>query len=136
MATINYLEYSQRDLKYAEGMFSLGYFDPCGRFCQQSIEKRLKHYIELYGTTDDFKFFHTHNLGRLYVKVCEISKSAANPIFRGWLAQLTDYYFDTNYPCAIHVELTEDMAWEALDITRQVNEWVDNVLENAKSSTS
>ncbi|MCL1786965.1 MAG: HEPN domain-containing protein [Defluviitaleaceae bacterium] len=134
MAQVDYLEYSNRDMKYAEGMFGLGYYDPCGRFCQQSIEKRLKHYIELYGATDDFKFLHTHNLGRLYVKVCEIAAVAPNPLYRGYLAQLTDYYFDTNYPTAINIELTEEMAREAIDIAKEVNAWVDSALEAAKNN--
>jgi len=110
-------------------MFSLGYYDPCGRFCQQSVEKRLKHFIELHGTSDELNFLHTHNLGRLYVKVCEIARTDVNPIFRGWLAQLTDYYFDTNYPKEINIELTEGMAKEAIDIARQVNNWVDEMLK-------
>ena len=128
MATISYLEYSNRDYKYALGMFGLDYYDPCGRFCQQSVEKRLKHYIELKGSVEDINFFHTHNLGRIYAKVCELAGVKQDPVYRGWLSQLTDYYFDTNYPAELNIELTKDMAREALDIARQVNDWVDSIL--------
>jgi len=129
VAGISYLEYSNRDYKYAKGMFDMGYYDPCGRFCQQSVEKRLKSYIETHGTTDDMNFFHTHNLGRIYTKVCEIADVTPDPVFRGWLAQLTDYYFDTNYPKDINIELTESMAEEALYTARLVNEWLDGLCE-------
>ena len=127
MATISYLEYSNRDLEYAKGNFSLGFYDPCGRFCQQSVEKRFKYYIELNGTSEDLKFLNTHNLGRLYTKICEMSNTTPTAPFRGWLSQLTDYYFDANYPKDLNIELTEDMAKEALHIAEKVNEWLDSV---------
>ena len=127
MATISYLEYSDRDHKYAKGVLTLGFYDPCGRFCQQSVEKRFKHFIELNGSPGDLKFLHTHNLGRLYDKVCELSGSVPNQEYRGWLSRLTDYYFDANYPKEINIELTEEMAIEALDITGKINIWVDSL---------
>lgn len=128
MAKVSYLEYSNRDFEYAKGVFPLGFYDPCGRFCQQSVEKRFKHFIELNGEAEDLKFLHTHNLGRLYVKICEMSGIAPAADFRGWLAQLTDYYFDTNYPKDINIELTEDMAQEALQITEKINNWLDSFI--------
>jgi len=128
MAMISYLEYSNRDMKYARDMFSCGNYDPCGRFCQQSVEKRLKYYIERHGSTDDIPMLHTHSLSRLYYRVCEIAGCAVDRILRGDLLQLTTYYFDTNYPCEMNIELTEEMAKEALDIAEKVNAWVDSLL--------
>ena len=128
MASISYLEYSNRDMKYARDMFSLENYDPCGRFCQQSIEKRLKYYIEQKGTTDDLRLLHTHTLAKLYYRVCQLAGLEIDKIIRGDLHQLTTYYFDTNYPCEDNVELTKDMAEEALDVAEKVNSWVDSLL--------
>ena len=128
MASISYLEYSNRDMKYAKDMFSLENYDPCGRFCQQSIEKRLKYYIEQNGTTDDLRLLHTHTLAKLYYRVCQLAGFEVDKIIRGDLHQLTTYYFDTNYPCEDNIELTKDMAEEALDVAVKVNNWVDSLL--------
>ena len=128
MASISYLEYSNRDMKYARDMFSLENYDPCGRFCQQSVEKRLKHYIQQHGTIDDLPILHIHSLSKLYYRVCEIVGCNVDKATRGDLHQLTTYYFDTNYPCEMNVELTEDMAREALDIAVKVNDWVDSLI--------
>ena len=128
MASIGYLEYSNRDMKYANDMYSLKNYDPCGRFCQQSIEKRLKHYIELHGTTEDLRLLHTHALTKLYFRVCELAGIEVDKVIRGELYQLTTYYFDTNYPCEENIELTKDMAEEALDVATKINDWVDSIL--------
>jgi len=128
MASISYLEYSNRDMKYARDMFSLENYDPCGRFCQQSIEKRLKYYIEQHGTTDDLRLLHTHTLAKLYFRVCQLAGLEIDKLIRGDLHQLTTYYFDTNYPCEDNVELTKEMAEEALDVAVKVNGWVDSLL--------
>jgi len=126
MATISYLEYSDRDMKYARDMFSLANYDPCGRFCQQAVEKRMKHYIEHNGTVDDLSLLHTHALVKLYSRICEIKKIPVNKKTRGDLYQLTSYYFDTNYPAEDgNVELTEAMATEAITIMLDVCNWVD-----------
>ena len=130
MAVISYLEYSDRDLKYARDMLTLENFDPCGRFCQQSVEKRLKHFIEKNGTTNDLTILHIHNLAKLYVRVCELSDKKPDRAVRGDLYQLTTYYFETNYPSEDNIELTKDMAEEAVKIAEYVNEWVDSLGNN------
>jgi HEPN domain-containing protein len=128
MAVISYLEYSDRDMKYARDMYTFQNYDPCGRFCQQSVEKRLKYFIERYGTTNDLRILHIHSLPKLYYRVCELIKSEIDKVLRGDLYQLTTYYFDTNYPSEENIELTEEMAREALDIAANVNKWVDTLL--------
>jgi HEPN domain-containing protein len=130
VAVISYLEYSKRDLKYAHDMFSLGNYDPCGRFCQQSIEKKLKHYIEKNGTAENMLMLHTHNLVKLYNAVCELSKTKPDRATRGDLYQLTVYYFDTNYPSEENIELTREMAKEAVEIAERINDWVDLLKDN------
>jgi len=127
VATISYLEYSNRDIKYAKDMFSLENYDPCGRFCQQSAEKRLKYYIETHGTTDDIMILQTHSLAKLYTRVCEIAGVPFNKTVRGDMYQLTTYYFDTNYPAEDNIELTKEMAEEALEVAAKINAWVDNL---------
>ena len=136
MASISYLEYSNRDMKYAHDMFSCKNYDPCGRFCQQSVEKRLKHFIEQHGTVDDVRLLQLHSLVKLYYKVCEISGCGIDRIIRGELHQLTTYYFDTNYPAEENIELTEEMAIEAIEIAVKVNSWVDSLLARHKTEES
>jgi HEPN domain-containing protein len=129
MAKISYLEYSNRYCKYAHGNFELEFYDPCGRFCQQSVEKRFKHYIEHNGENGDQAILLTHNLGKLYDRVCELSGNTSDDAARGKLSRLTDYYFDTNYPKNENIELTKEMAQQALKITKTVNDWVDSLTE-------
>jgi len=128
MASISYLEYSNRDKKYAIDMYKCENYDPCGRFCQQSVEKRLKYFIEQHGNTDDIPILHIHSLSKLYYRVCEIVGCEVDKVMRGDLHQLTTYYFDTNYPSEMNIELTKEMAQEALDIMESVNTWVDDLL--------
>ena len=133
MGRISYLEFSNRDRKYAHDMFKLENYDPCARFCQQSVEKRFRHYVELAGSPEDIMFLSTHNLRRLYEKVCQIAGAAVTRERQGEMAILTDYYFDTNYPQDINVELTKEMAEEAIDIMENVNAWVDALLEERQT---
>jgi HEPN domain-containing protein len=127
VAVISYLEYSNRDMKYAADMLKLENYDPCGRFCQQSVEKRLKHFIEKNGNTNDLTILHSHNLAKLYTRVCEISGVKTDRAVRGDLYQLTTYYYDTNYPSEDNIELTNEMAEEAVKIAGYVNDWVDSL---------
>jgi len=127
MAIISYLEYSNRDKKYALDMFDCENYDPCGRFCQQSVEKRLKYFIEQHGSADDIPLLHIHSLSKLYYRVCEVAGCQIDRATRGDLHQLTTYYFDTNYPSEMNIELTMEMAKEALEIMENVNAWVDGL---------
>jgi len=127
VAVISYLEYSNRDMSYARDMLTLGHYDPCGRFCQQSVEKRFKHYISKNGTADNIKLMQTHNLSRLYKTVCELSKHGIIRSVLGDLYKLTTYYFETNYPSEDNIELTKEMAQEAVKICEYVNKWVDSL---------
>ena len=132
MATISYLEYSNRDFRYAEGNLSLGFYDPCGRFCQQTVEKRLKYFIEQNGSSEDQAILYIHNLIKLYDRVCEISGVGKDASIRASLGKLTVYYFDANYPQkGGNIELSEEMAEEALEIARTVNAWVDRLMKGA-----
>ena len=128
MATISYLEYSNRDMKYAKDMLMLGNFDPCGRFCQQAIEKRMKYFIELNGSVDDFQILSSHSLAKLYNRICVLTKTPPDAVLRGHLYQITSYYFETNYPAEDgNIELTKEMAESALHVAMEVNDWVDSL---------
>ena len=129
MAKISYLEYSNRDYKYANDMFFLENYDPTGRFCQQSIEKRMKYFIELHGTSEDIFLLQTHNLAKLYDRICKIKGIGINKETRCDLSILTDYYFDSSRPQEQgNAELTQEMAKEAIEIMKKMNSWVDDLL--------
>jgi len=89
----------------------------------------MKHYLELHGNSEDMLLFTSHNLGRLYDRICAISGNEPDRATRGDLSKLTDYYFNTNYPKEINIELTKDMAQDALDIAKTVNKWMDSLME-------
>ncbi len=127
MATISYLEYSKRDEKYAKDMFSLGNYDPCTRFCQQSVEKRFKHYIEKYGEPEHYKILTTHKLVALYSVTCEIARIEKDISLYKELFMLTAYYFDTNYPQEANIEATKEMAEDAINLMEQINTWIDSL---------
>jgi len=132
MATISYLEYSNRDLKYAKDMFSMSNYDPCGRFCQQSVEKRFKYYIEHYGNGTDKFILVSHNLSKLYARVCELASISKDRVVVHEMLMLNSYYFDTNYPVKDgNIELTKEMAQEALEIAEKTNNWVDGLLSSS-----
>ena len=133
MAKISYLEYSNRDFKYANDMFKCENYDPCGRLCQQTVEKRLKHYIEHNGNGRDKLILLTHNLGVLYERVCELASVAVDNAVVGQLSRLTRYYFDTNYPKEEgNIELTKEMAVEALEVALRTNDWVDQLMNEGE----
>ena len=127
MASITYLEYSNSDIKYARDMFDCGNWDPCGRYCQQSVEKRMKHYIEKNGDRGDIALLGAHALVPLYRRVCEIAGAHVDKTVRGDLYELSSYYFDTNYPKKINIELDRDMACEAIRIMDDMNKWIDGL---------
>lgn len=130
MGRITYLEYSNRDLKAAEVMLEAGLHDHAGRLSQQVVEKRFKHYIELRGDLSDMRIFATHNLGKLYRRICQLADVPLEKEVKGDLAELTDYYFDTNYPQEHgNIELTEEMAESAVVVAKEMAVWVDELLE-------
>jgi len=125
MAKISYLELSNRDYEYASQMYNLDYYNPCGRFCQQSVEKRLKHFINIKGNSSDLRKFSTHNLRVLYQRVCSLLSQATDRQTELELANLSDYYFDTNYPNDNFLELSKENAQKSLEITKEINNWID-----------
>ena len=130
MGRISYLEFSNRDCKYAHDMFTLENYNPCARFCQQSVEKRFKHYVELVGSPEDTLFLSTHNLRRLYERVCQIAGADITRERQSEMAILTENY-DVNYPKDINLEVTKEMAEEAIEIMKNVNAWIDALLEKS-----
>jgi len=129
MERISYLEYSDRDIKAAKIMLEACLYDYAGRLSQQAIEKRFKHFIEQQGSPSDKRIFGTHNLRKLYKRVCELSNIPEDKTLNGDLASLTDYYYDTNYPQEHgNIELTHDAALEAVRIAEDMIFLVDGLL--------
>ena len=128
MGRKSYLEFSDADFRYAIAVFELGFYDPCGRFCQQSVEKRLKHFIEYKGYPEDVYLFSIHDLKKLYKQVCKLANVEPDKITISDLTDLVDYYFKTNYPKKDNIELTKEMAEEAIETMKKMNGWVDELL--------
>lgn len=130
MAQITYLELSKRDYKFAKDMMQHNNYNPCGRFCQQSVEKRLKHYIEQNGDGQDIGLLGTHNLRKIYERVCKLANISVDRAMRTALVELTSYYYDTNYPGESYIELTKEDATFALQLCEEVNGWIDELTTN------
>ncbi|GHV14747.1 hypothetical protein FACS1894219_11110 [Clostridia bacterium] len=130
MAQVTYLEYSGRDYQYAADILKMGHYNPCGRFCQQSVEKRYKAYIEVAGSIEDMRVMTSHNLTLLYRRICQLLNIPIDLETMGELALLSSYYFDTNYPKEENIELTKDEAEQALEIAEKLNNWTDTLLSS------
>lgn len=117
----SYLYLSQKDAIRAGQMFELGDYTACGRFCEQSVEKSLKAFIELKGNSSDIPLMSLHKPRRLYERCCGLGLCTLDNNVSLVMSKLEDYYYDTNYPGDAYFELTKENAKEALDIMKLVN---------------
>ena len=108
-------------------MLSLDNYNPAGRFCQQSVEKIFKHHLELCGDPAEKYIFSSHSLRRLYEAICKAENVEVDKALKSDLVDLTDYYFDTNYPCDFNKDLTREEAEAAVKLTETVHKWVEEL---------
>ena len=130
METIgSYLYLSKKDAVRAYNMFNLEDYSACGRFCEQSVEKSLKAFIEIKGSVSDIGLMSIHKPRRLYERCCELGLAEADTGLALVMAKLADYYYDTNYPGDSYFELTKEEAEEALTAMDRVNLLVRQALD-------
>jgi HEPN domain-containing protein len=122
--SVSYLDFSEKDAIRARQMFDLKDYTVCGWFCEQSMEKSLKAFLGKKGTLADKPLMTLHKPKRLYERCCELGLEDFDKQFALELAIFTDYYYDTNYPSASYIELTEAEAKEALEIMEKINRLV------------
>lgn len=119
-----YFYISQKDEKRAKAMFDIEDYSACGRFCEQSVEKSLKAFIEIKGNGSDKKLFQTHKPIKLYKRCVQLGLCGYDEQTAGVLSRFDDYYYDTNYPGPEYFELTKEDAEEALEYMKKVNRLV------------
>ena len=110
---VSYKELADRDLRAAKMMFDGEMYNQVVRFCQQYIEKMLKQVIFSEGSTDkDIVLLKSHKVATIAKRYEEISGIKFTLDEIALFYQLTDYYFDTNYPGDDYVELSMEEAEE------------------------
>jgi HEPN domain-containing protein len=105
-------------------MFDFADYSACGRFCEQSAEKSLKAYLEIYGEAGDMRLFSLHKPKRLYERCCELGLETAQKQMASELALFAEYYYDTNYPGDSFLEVTREQAEDAMRTMAEVNSLV------------
>lgn len=112
----SYSYLAKKDAIRAQQMYDLGDYSACGKFCEQSVEKILKSFLEVNGNASDQPLMTLHKPKRLYDRCCELGLDTKDLILSAKLAIFSDYYYDTNYPGNAYFELDEEQAKEALSI--------------------
>jgi HEPN domain-containing protein len=116
MAKRSYLELAASDMAAAKVLLEGGFYDHCGRMCQQAVEKYMKHVIEFSGMRSDRNLMHTHKIHLLYDRIASILNVTVDKTTKDNMVMLTDYYFETNYPSDEQITLNQDEAEAAMKI--------------------
>jgi HEPN domain-containing protein len=116
----SFLYIAKKDLNRANLMHDAQDYSAAGRFCEQSVEKCLKSYIEQYGKNSDYKLMQLHKPRRLYERCVELGLPEFSDKDISILSKLADYYYDTNYPGNSFFELTKEQSAEALSLAEKV----------------
>lgn len=111
----------------------LGNYNSVAAGCAQAAEKMLKAVIEKGFTQNDFsttgEFFSilkSHNLRAIHNVIVEKYVLLVSSKDLKWLG---DFYYDARYPGDYFIEVNEQDAIEALEITESVKRNVDCILE-------
>jgi len=118
----SFLYIAQKDLARAKLMHNARDYSAAGRFCEQSVEKCLKSYIERHGNSSDYRLMALHKPRRLYERCLELGWPELPDKDVAVLSKLADYYYDTNYPGNSYFELNEAQSEEALELTEKICE--------------
>jgi len=104
-------------------------YNHAARFCQQYIEKLLKECIHIHCVTDeDIFLLRSHRLSKLATRCKEHTgiKFSAQEIL--YFRELTDYYFDTNYPGANYLEIDQEEAERVYNATLEFQQTYESIL--------
>ena len=127
----SYLYLAQKDAGRADLMFKADDYTACGRFCEQAVEKAFKAYLEIYGGSEVVGLMKLHKPRRLYEKCCELGLQPVDETILATLSDLSEYYFETNYPGDGYFELTQKQAALALALMHRMVSLVTSALTPA-----
>jgi len=125
----SYRDIATDDLTAAKEMFNAKLFNHTVRFCQQYVEKIFKECLSLHGNEEsDLFLLHTHKLARLAERCSTILHISFSRTEMALFRELTDYYFDTNYPGENYIKLSEQKADEVYNEVLEFRDAYENVL--------
>ncbi|MCL1877403.1 MAG: HEPN domain-containing protein [Defluviitaleaceae bacterium] len=117
-AKYSYRDIASEDLLAAGEMLKAKLFNHSARQCQQYVEKIFKECLTLRGTEEsDLFLLHTHKLARLAERCGVLANISFSKTETAFFRELTDYYFDTNYPGENYIKLSETKAKEVYEET-------------------
>lgn len=127
MSTKSYYEIAINDYQFLDTIRNGNFYNKIGIECQQIAEKFLKHlyvtYVDV--SEQEERFIKTHSVHKIAM---QLNKHLDTNFDYSSLAILTDYYFDTRYPGDEYLELTSDMANNALQLIDNLKTAVDNYI--------
>jgi HEPN domain-containing protein len=114
----SYIDIACDDLTAAKEMMKAKLYNHAARLCQQYVEKVLKECVHKYGNHEtDLLLLHTHRLYKLAARCGELKHIIFDKLETTFMRELTDYYFDTNYPGENYIKVTEQEAVRIYDET-------------------
>jgi HEPN domain-containing protein len=125
----SYIDIARDDLVAAKSMLRDGLYNHAARLCQQYVEKAFKECIKQNGSNGtDQLLLQSHRLAKLAERCGELKQIGFNPLETAFFRELTDYYFDTNYPGVNYVKVSEQKAIWLYDKTLAFKEAYENLL--------
>lgn len=115
----SYKDLALYDIASAKANYAYALWNKVGRECQQACEKYLKHFLqERHLLGKDLE--RTHNLKKLFMAVPEYDAGLYKD-----LSVVGDYYYEVNYPGDNFIQLDQNMADEAMAVTRELFAYLD-----------
>ena len=125
----SYIDIAREDLQAGKEMLRVGMYNHAVRLCQQYVEKCFKEFLEKHSKEDtDLLMLQSHSIHRLASRCTEISSIEFSRLEKAFFRELTDYYFDTNYPGDDYIRATEADAAEIMQQTLQFQADYENKL--------
>jgi len=125
----SYCDIAAEDLKAAGEMLKVQLYNHAVRLCQQYVEKIFKECLFINGKEEtDILLLHTHKLARLAERCGELIDISFERTEMAFFRELTDYYFDTNYPGENYLKISELKATDVYNEVLQFKEHYEKLL--------
>ena len=115
----SYIALAKRDLKDAQLLAQGESYSQVGRFCEQVVEKTMKHLIEKLDNLEYRGLLSTHNLTKMYDVLVHENVIEKKVKDKAYMSTLKSYYYDVNYPGKDFIELDYDDAAYALEFATE-----------------
>ena len=121
------------DLQASRELLKLEMCNHSARLCQQYIEKLFKDIIVRLGNDEkDMFLLSTHNIPKISFRVAELVGVEFSKEDISLFRELTDYYFDTNYPGGNYIRISRAEAQEVYAATIYFTEKLLLLLEECR----